>query len=154
MNLQQCFAVDFNLNNIQFCIMMQRDELHYSKLHTWLSIEEGKIGIVGITGFDGHKPCEIMSIVLPCAGSFFNQDEIFGSIELSNTSTDIFMPVAGRVLKVNKKLRNNPGLLLRDPYYKGWILKIAIADLNEIGHLLVPSVYQEQYSLRLRKQLK
>ena len=118
------------------------EDLHYSKLHTWLRID-GKTAIVGITDFAQDQLGEIVYVDLPNAGYVFHQDEVFGSVEAVKTTSDLFIPVGGTILEINAKLNTNPILVNTDPYGEGWLIKMLVADMNEIGHLLVPKLYNQ-----------
>ncbi|MES1214493.1 MAG: glycine cleavage system protein GcvH [Bacteroidota bacterium] len=118
------------------------DDLHYSKLHTWLRVE-GKTGTIGITHFAQDQLGEIVYVDLPKIGFVFHQDEVFGSIEALKTTSDLFIPVGGTVVQVNEKLKAYPTLINSDPYEEGWLIKMSIADMNDIGHLLVPKIYNQ-----------
>jgi len=68
--------------------------------------------------------------------------EAFGTIEAVKTVSDMFMPVAGTVLELNELLDNEPEIINKDPYGKGWIVKIAIANKSELDELLDAAAYK------------
>ena len=81
----------------------------YSKEHTWLKVE-GETATIGITEFAQSELGEIVYVDLPSIGAHFNKDEVFGSVEAVKTTSDLFMPVSGDVLEVNKTLLNKAEL--------------------------------------------
>jgi len=117
-------------------------EYYYSKEHTWLKIEN-EIGIVGITEFAQSELGEIVYVDLPNDGYKFKQDEIFGSVEALKTVSDLFMPVSGKVLESNKQLLKEPTLVNSDPFATGWIIKVAIENIEEVKNLLSAQQYQQ-----------
>ena len=117
-------------------------ELKYTKDHEWLRIEEG-IAYVGITGFAQGELGDIVFVDVDTEGEELEKEEVFGSIEAVKTVSDLFMPINGEVLSFNEKLEDEPELINTDPYGKGWIIKIAIADATELDELLEASAYQE-----------
>jgi len=117
-------------------------ELKYTKDHEWLRIEEG-IAYVGITGFAQGELGDIVFVDVDTEGEELEKEEVFGSIEAVKTVSDLFMPINGEVLSFNEKLEDEPELINTDPYGKGWIIKIAIADATELDELLEAPAYQE-----------
>lgn len=117
-------------------------EYYYSKEHTWLKIEN-EIGIVGITEFAQSELGEIVYVDLPNDGYKFKQDEIFGSVEALKTVSDLFMPVSGKVLESNKQLLKEPTLVNSDPFATGWLIKVAIENIEEVKNLLSAQQYKQ-----------
>ncbi|MDR6563820.1 MULTISPECIES: glycine cleavage system protein GcvH [unclassified Arcicella] len=118
------------------------EEYYYSKEHTWLRIEN-EIGIVGITEFAQSELGEIVYVDLPNDGYKFKQDEIFGSVEALKTVSDLFMPVSGQVLESNKQLLKEPTFVNSDPFATGWIIKVAIENIEEVKNLLSAQQYKQ-----------
>ncbi|OSZ77171.1 glycine cleavage system protein H [Chitinophagaceae bacterium IBVUCB2] len=118
------------------------NNLKYSKEHTWLLIE-GETGTVGITEFAQSELGEIVYVDLPNTGKSFKQDEVFGSVEAVKTVSDLFMPVSGNVIEINKQVVQQPTLVNESPFEKGWMLKIKITHADEINNLLTSEQYQQ-----------
>ncbi len=118
------------------------NELKYSKEHTWLLVE-GETGTVGITEFAQSELGEIVYVDLPAIGKSFKQDEVFGSVEAIKTVSDLFMPVAGDVVEINKEVVQQPALVNESPFEKGWMLKIKITNAGEIDKLLTSEQYHQ-----------
>ena len=115
--------------------------LFYTKDHEWLKVE-GDTGIVGVTDFAQGELGDIVFIEIETAGESLAKEEVFGSIEAVKTVSDMFMPVSGEVLEVNPALEDHPDVVNKDPYGKGWMIKIRIADPSEIHSLLTPESYK------------
>ena len=118
------------------------EDLKYSKEHTWLRISDNT-GTIGITEFAQSELGEIVYPDLPNISSSFEQDKVFGSVEALKTVSDLFMPVAGRVIETNKKLLQEPTLINNDPYGEGWMIKIEITNPTESDQLLNADAYKQ-----------
>ncbi|MCK7542120.1 MAG: glycine cleavage system protein GcvH [Marinilabiliales bacterium] len=101
--------------------------LLYTKDHEWLRVE-GDFGYVGVTDFAQGELGDIVFIEIETAGETLGKEEVFGSIEAVKTVSDMFMPVAGEILEVNPALNDTPDVVNKDPYGKGWMVKIKITD--------------------------
>lgn len=118
------------------------ENLKYHREHTWLKVD-GTIGTIGITDFAQSELGEIVFVDLPDEGKSFKQDEIFGSIEALKTVSDLFMPISGKIIEVNKPLWQNPTWVNSDPYAKGWMLKIEIEEVTQVDSLLEKDSYEK-----------
>jgi glycine cleavage system H protein len=101
-------------------------ELKYTKEHEWVRIE-GNIATVGITDFAQGELGDIVFVEIEAQGETLGEGEVFGTIEAVKTVSDLFMPVAGKVLEFNNKLESSPELVNEDPYGKGWMIKIEMS---------------------------
>ena len=117
-------------------------DLLYTKDHEWLRIE-GEFGYVGVTDFAQGELGDIVFLEIETEGETLNKEEVFGTIEAVKTVSDLFMPVGGEVLEVNPALSDSPDLVNKDPYGKGWMIKIRLADPTEAESLLTSEKYQE-----------
>ncbi len=117
------------------------ENLKYTKDHEWLRIE-GELGYVGITHFAQGELGDIVFVEVETAGETLKQGEVFGTIEAVKTVSDMFMPVGGEVLEVNPDLEQSPEVINKDPYGKGWMVKIRISDPAEIETLLTAENYK------------
>lgn len=115
--------------------------IRYHTEHTWIEIE-GQTGTIGITDFAQRELGEIVYVDLPNIGENFDQDEIFGTVEALKTVSDLFTPVAGKVLEINQNLLKNPTLVNSDPFSQGWMIKIKITNISELENLLEASDYK------------
>jgi glycine cleavage system H protein len=116
-------------------------DLLYTKDHEWLRIE-GNTGHVGITDFAQGELGDIVFIEIETVGETLKKEEVFGTIEAVKTVSDMFMPVGGKVLEVNPGLEQSPDIVNKDPYGKGWMIKIEITDTAEAGKLLSAEQYK------------
>ena len=118
------------------------DNLKYSKDHEWVRVE-GENALVGITAFAQGELGDIVFVDVDTEGEPLDKDEVFGTIEAVKTVSDLFMPVSGEVLEFNAKLEDEPELINTDSYGDGWVVKISLADANELDNLLDSTSYQE-----------
>ena len=119
------------------------DNLSYTKDHEWISLD-GNIATIGITAFAQNELGDIVYVDLEDVGSEFDQDEVFGSVEAVKTVSDLFMPVTGKVVEHNEDLEDNPQLINEDPYGKGWMIKVEVANPSDVEALLSAAAYKEQ----------
>lgn len=117
-------------------------DLKYTKNHEWLKIE-GSSAKVGITDFAQKELGDIVFIEVETVGETLNKEEVFGTIEAVKTVSDMYMPVAGKVLEFNTDLESNPEIINSDPYGKGWIVKIELSDVKEAEGLYDAESYKK-----------
>ncbi|MEI8225963.1 MAG: glycine cleavage system protein GcvH [Bacteroidota bacterium] len=114
--------------------------LLYTKDHEWLRVE-GNLAYVGVTDFAQGELGDIVFIEVETVGESLNKKEVFGTIEAVKTVSDMFMPVSGEVLEVNPALEESPDVVNKDPYGKGWMVKIKITNPSEVSDLLTAEKY-------------
>lgn len=129
------------------------DHLKYTSEHEWIHITGEKtadglpVAVVGITDFAQSELGELVYIEVETVGETLAKEAIFGTVEAVKTTSDLFMPVSGRVLEFNKDISesggDDPGLINIDPYGKGWIIKIALTDAGEVDMLMGAGAYEE-----------
>ena len=117
------------------------EELKYTKEHEWIRIN-GNEAYVGITEFAQSELGDIVFVDIETVGSELESGSVFGTIEAVKTVSDMFMPVAGKVLEKNAKLENNPELVNSDPYGDGWIIKMRFS--GDASGLLSAEDYQKE----------
>jgi len=117
-------------------------DLLYTKDHEWLRIE-GEFGFIGITDFAQGELGDIVFLEIETLGDTLQKEEVFGTIEAVKTVSDMFMPVGGEVVEVNPALEESPDIVNKDPYGRGWLIKIKITDPAEAENLLSAEKYQE-----------
>ena len=117
------------------------DHYLYTKEHEWISIEDN-VGTIGITDYAQNALGDITYVELPQEDLEVDQFEQFVSLESVKAASDIFSPMSGRVIEVNKKLEDNPALINKDCYEKGWIAKIEIKDMDESSNLMSAEDYR------------
>ena len=116
------------------------ENVKYSHDHEWIRVE-GQEAYVGITDFAQSELGEIVYVDIPTIGDTLESGEVFGSIEAVKTVSDLLMPVSGKVLEMNDELEDAPELVNKDPYGKGWIIKIAVQKPEELDNLLTAEQY-------------
>ena len=114
--------------------------LFYTKDHEWLRVE-GNIGYVGVTDFAQGELGDIVFIEIETVGETLKKEEVFGTIEAVKTVSDMFMPVSGEILELNPAIEESPEVVNKDPYGKGWMVKIKITNPSEINDLLTAEKY-------------
>ncbi|HLN21283.1 MAG TPA: glycine cleavage system protein GcvH [Bacteroidales bacterium] len=115
--------------------------LLYTKDHEWLRIE-GDMAYVGVTDFAQSELGDVVFVEIETAGETISKGEVFGTIEAVKTVSDLFMPVSGEIIEVNPELENSPDVVNKDPYEKGWMIKIKITDMAEAKDLLDAAKYK------------
>jgi glycine cleavage system H protein len=118
------------------------DNLKYTKDHEWIRVD-GDVAFVGITEFAQKELGDIVFLEIETKGEKLLKEEILGTIEAVKTVSDIFMPVSGEVLEVNAELESAPDLVNKDPYGKGWMIKIALSNPAELNDLLSADDYKK-----------
>ncbi|MBK8448662.1 MAG: glycine cleavage system protein GcvH [Saprospiraceae bacterium] len=122
------------------------DQLKYTKEHEWILVE-GMNATIGITEFAQSELGDLVYVEVETVGDEVAKDDIFGTVEAVKTTSDLFMPVTGKILEFNplldEKSGNDPTLINSDPYGKGWIVKIEILNAEELNHLLDSKSYKE-----------
>jgi len=121
-------------------------ELKYTKNHEWIKVLDDGQAIVGITDFAQSELGEIVYVEVETVGEELDKDEVFGLVEAVKTTSDLYMPVSGKVLELNSAIDENeggnPGLINEDPYGKGWIIKVVITNPEELAELLSADEYK------------
>ena len=100
--------------------------LEYTKDHEWVKID-GNVATVGITDFAQGELGDIVYVDITTVGQEVAAHEIFGSVEAVKTVSDLYMPLAGKVLEVNPTLESSPEKVNSDPYGEGWMIKVQIS---------------------------
>jgi glycine cleavage system H protein len=116
--------------------------LKYTKEHEWVRVE-GNEAYVGITDYAQSELGEIVFVEVETVGETLELGEVFGTVEAVKTVSDLFIPVSGEILEFNSKLEDAPELVNDDPYGKGWMVKISIADASQLDELLSAEAYAE-----------
>ena len=117
-------------------------ELKYTKDHEWIKVE-GDTATIGITDYAQGELGDIVFVDVDTVDEDLNEGDVFGSVEAVKTVSDLYLPVAGTVLEVNADLEDQPELLNTDPYGKGWIIKLEVAEGADTSELLTAEQYQE-----------
>ena len=116
--------------------------LKYTKDHEWVLIE-GDIATIGITDFAQKELGDIVYVEVETLDQSLDKDAVFGTVEAVKTVSDLFLPLSGEIIEFNDTLESSPEDVNSDPYGKGWMVKIKIADNSEIADLLSSDAYKE-----------
>ena len=103
------------------------EDLRYSKDHMWVRMKDGQ-AVIGVTDYAQDQMGGITYMRIPSAGSYLAAGEACGMVESVKATTDLVCPVKGEVLEANVDLDSTPELCNKDPYGKGWILRIKTAE--------------------------
>lgn len=122
---------------------MDPKDLRYATTHEWSAMKKDLV-IVGITKFAVEQLTDIVYIDLPDVGDHTFAGESFGEIESVKAVSDLYSPVNGEIVEINKKLLDDPKMLADDPYDKGWIIKIKPEPGQTLDHLMKLDAYEKQ----------
>ena len=118
-------------------------DLKYARSHEWVRVA-GDTATVGITDHAQHELTDIVFVELPAANRQLKAGESCAVVESVKTASDIYSPVSGQVVEVNKAVVDNPALVNTDPYGAGWFFKIKLSQTGELNQLLEPAQYTAQ----------
>jgi glycine cleavage system H protein len=117
-------------------------ELKYTEDHEWIRIE-GNVAVVGITDYAQNELGDVVFVEIETEGEELEKGDTFGTVEAVKTVSDLFMPLAGKVAEVNAALADEPELVNKDPYGKGWMIKIEVGSMDEADELLSADDYKK-----------
>jgi glycine cleavage system H protein len=117
-------------------------DLKYTEDHEWVRVE-GNTAVVGITDYAQNELGDVVFVEIESEGEELDKGETFGTVEAVKTVSDLFMPVGGKVAEVNEALADEPELVNKDPYGKGWMIKIELNDSSETDELLSADDYKK-----------
>lgn len=115
--------------------------LKYTKDHEWIRLE-GETAYVGITDYAQHELGDIVFVDVDTVDETLDAEETFGTVEALKTSSELFMPVAGKVVEFNEALADAPELVNKDPYGEGWMIKVEVNNAADIEGLLDAEAYK------------
>lgn len=121
---------------------MNPEDLHYTQSHEWVRID-GAIGTVGITDHAQKELGEIVYLELPEVGHVFNADEEFGTVESVKAVSELFTPLSGEIVEINKQAVAEPGIVNDDPFGDGWLIRIKLSTDEEMKKLMSAEEYAE-----------
>lgn len=114
----------------------------YTNEHEWIRLE-GDEAYVGITDYAQEQLGDIVFVDVTAEGETLGKGEVFGTIEVVKTVSDLFLPIGGEVLEINPELEEHPELVNKDPYGDGWLIKIKPTDTTEMDELLDAEAYKQ-----------
>lgn len=118
------------------------DELRYSKEHEYLKTGPDGVATIGITDYAQGELGDVVFVNLPKVGDKFAAHGSFGVVEAVKAVSELYAPVGGEVTEINGGLDADPGLVNRDPYGAGWMIKVKLQDPKQIDGLLTSSAYK------------
>ena len=118
------------------------ENLHYSKDHEWVKVEDG-VATIGITDYAQHSLGDVVYVELPTVGDKFEAHEAFGSVESVKAVSEIFIPIAGEVVEVNDDLNDTPEAVNNDAYGEAWMIKVKMENPLEADAMLSAEEYEE-----------
>lgn len=116
--------------------------IKYTSEHEWIRLE-GEEAYVGITDYAQDQLGDIVFVDVTTEGETLEAGEVFGTIEVVKTVSDLFLPVGGEILEVNPELEEHPELVNQDPYGKGWLVRIRPTDVSEMDKLMDAEAYKQ-----------
>jgi glycine cleavage system H protein len=122
---------------------MDPKKLRYSKTHEWAYLE-GDICTLGLTQFAVDQLTDVIYVDLPDVDDPIVADDSFGEIESVKAVSDLYSPVGGDILAVNEKLQADPTLISKDPYDKGWLIKVKVDKGTTLDKLMTLEQYEKQ----------
>jgi len=119
------------------------DELQYSDQHIWVRYEENHTVTLGITDFAQLQLGKLNHMELPNEGDEIVTCECFASVECSRLFNDLYAPVCGRVISVNREVIDRPSLINYSPYNQGWIMRAKLFSLHDLDMLMSADDYEK-----------
>ncbi len=114
----------------------------YTKEHEWIKVD-GDIAIIGITDFAQDQLTDVVFVELPEVGKQIEQNGNLCVVESVKSVSDIFSPISGEIVEVNKALENSPELVNKEPFEGGWIAKIKVKNETELDKLMTTEEYNK-----------
>ena len=120
---------------------MEPTNLRYHEEHEWIKVE-GKQATLGISHFAQDALGDIVFIELPKPGTVVTAGQQIGEVESTKTTSSIYTPVSGTIVKINPDLKDHPEVVNADPYGKGWMAVIELSDPKQVGVLMTAAQYE------------
>ena len=117
------------------------EDLLYAETHEWVR-DEGSRVTIGLTDYAQAQLKDLVYVELPEVGKEFKKEESIGVVESVKSAADIFSPVSGKVTEINVALKDHPEFVNKDPYGRGWIVRMEIRNREELKGLLSAGAYQ------------
>ena len=116
--------------------------IKYTKDHEWVKVE-GEFARIGITEYAQGELGDIVFVELPKVGSKLEQGKSFGTIEAVKAVSDLYAPVNGEVVELNKEVQDSPEVVNKEPYERGWMVKVRIENPGQLANLLDVEAYKK-----------
>jgi len=115
-------------------------ETKFTKDHEWVRLDGG-VATVGITDHAQNALGDVVFVDLPEVGREVSAGEAVAVVESVKAASDVYAPIAGKVVAVNGALADNPGAINAAPTTEGWFFKIEPADTGEVAALMDENAY-------------
>lgn len=125
--------------------MLFPDNCKYTKDHEWIRLESGNIAVVGITDFAQSELGDIVFVEVDTVGEAVEAHAVFGTVEAVKITSDLFMPVSGKIVEFNASISDDggsPDLINKDAYGEGWIIKVELQNPAELNELMDAAAYK------------
>ena len=122
---------------------MDPKKLRYSKTHEWAYLD-GDVCTLGLTQFAVDQLTDVIYVDLPDVDDPIVANDSFGEIESVKAVSDLYSPVGGEILAVNEKLQTDPTIITKDPYDKGWLIKVKVDKGTTLDQLMTLEQYEKQ----------
>ena len=116
-------------------------ELRYTKDHEWVKVE-GNTATIGITDYAQRELGDIVYVEVETVGKSLKAGDVFGTVEAVKTVSDLFLPVDGTIIELNKNLANSPESVNNDPYGAGWMIKMTVTNPADVEKLMDAAAYE------------
>lgn len=113
----------------------------YQETHEWVRVE-GAEGVIGISDYAQSELNDVVYVELPEVGDTIEKGEEFGTVESVKAASELYAPVSGEVIAVNRELEDTPELVNRDPFGEGWMIRVRLADPDEVEDLMDAEEYK------------
>lgn len=118
------------------------DDRLYSKSHEWIRVE-GETATIGITDHAQKELGDVVFVELPDLGEIFDEGQEFGTIESVKAVSELFLPVAGEIVEVNKTLVDEPNAVNEDPHGDGWLVQVKVTSDGALDGLMNAAAYEK-----------
>ena len=118
------------------------DDRLYSKSHEWIRVE-GETATIGITDHAQKELGDVVFVELPDLGEIFDEGQEFGTIESVKAVSELFLPVAGEIVDVNKTLVDEPNAVNEDPHGDGWLVQVKVSSDGALDGLMNAAAYEK-----------
>lgn len=118
---------------------------HYTQSHEWIKDEGGGVYALGVTQFAVNELTDITYVQMKNVGAKLAAGGVVGEIESVKATSDIYTPLGGEIIEVNKSLSDDPGQVNKDPYGGGWLVKIRAADASPLAGLMDAGAYEKSH---------
>jgi glycine cleavage system H protein len=131
---------------------MNPKEYKYTVEHEWICPESGNKGKAGLADYAQSQLGDIVFLDLPAPGTQVKQGKKIGEVESVKAVSDIFAPVSGQVVEINQTVIDEPGLVNKDPYGAGWLVRLELSEPSQLDALMDSDEYDEFVAQLIEEQ--